>query len=238
MISVCMATYNGEKYIREQIDSILSQLSENDELVISDDGSTDDTRKIINHYVNNYKNIIFVDGPKKGVIKNFENALSHSKGEYIFLTDQDDIWIEGKVKRVIKELSFKNKLLVLHDAYIVNKDGDIIDNSFFDHRTSRPGLIRNLLKNSYLGCCMAFRRELLDVALPFPDKIEMHDWWIGLLGEALGKVCFINEKYLMYRRHGNNVSSFHHHPLKKMITNRIYFIVQLYKRMKRGKKNA
>lgn len=238
MISVCMATYNGERYIEEQLESILKQIGDKDEIIISDDGSTDSTIEIIKYYQKSNGNIKLVEGPKNGVIKNFENALKLSSGEIIFLADQDDIWVDGKVNQVLKEFEKKNIILVLHDAYIVDGEGRIIESSFYKHRKSKQGLISNIVKNSYLGCCMAFKRELLNECLPFPPKIEMHDWWIGLMGEKIGEVVFIHKQYLMYRRHGNNVSSFQHHPIGKMIFNRVYLINQLRLRLKRDSRKC
>lgn len=234
-ISVVMATYNGEKYIEKQLESIVKQLDDSDELIISDDGSTDKTKSILTKYVTKYSNIKLLDGPKKGVIKNFENALKHTKGDIIFLSDQDDIWVEGKVKKILQEFS-KGYDLVLHDASIVDQNEKVLEESFFNHRKSKKGFLNNLIKNSYLGCCMAFNKEILKFALPFPDNIEMHDWWIGLVSEKVGKVSLLNEKLLLYRRHGNNVSSFHHYPLKKMISNRYHILLKLITRIKKVKK--
>lgn len=232
MISICMATYNGERFIREQLDSILKQISENDELIISDDGSTDNTIQIIEYYAKIYNNIKLVRGPQLGVVKNFEYALKRAKGDIIFLSDQDDIWADSKVKKTIETLKKADTILVLHDAYIVNQAGNVVFTSFFNYRGSKTGYINNIIKNSYLGCCMAFRKQLLEVVLPFPEKIEMHDWWIGLLGERIGKVKFLNDKLLYYRRHDKNVSSFHHHPLNKMIINRVRLIIETTQRLK------
>lgn len=235
MISVCMATYNGEKYIKKQINSILKQINKNDELIISDDGSTDKTKSILQSYAEKYPNIRIIEGPQKGVIKNFENALNNSKGDMIFLSDQDDIWLDNKVKNVLKEFD-KGFDLVLHDAIIVDKNENMIEESFFYHRKSKKGFLNNTIKNSYIGCCMAFSRNVLNYALPFPDSIEMHDWWIGLIAERVGKVSLLNDKLLLYRRHGNNVSSFRHYPLKKMISNRVYILFKLILRLKKVKK--
>lgn len=233
MISVCMATYNGEKYLKEQLDSILKQIKSSDELIISDDGSTDSTRIIIKEYQKEYKNIYLIDGPKMGVQKNFENALKTSQGDIIFLSDQDDIWMDDKVNEVLEAFQNPNVVLILHDAQIVDQNGQVIEDSFFEHRGSKSGLFENLWKNSYLGCCMALRRSVLECSLPFPPKIEMHDWWIGLIGEMMGEVRLIDKPLLKYRRHGENVSSFQHHPFKKMVMNRLYFIQQLVKVRKR-----
>ena len=233
MISVCMATYNGEKYLKEQLDSILKQIKSSDELIISDDGSTDSTRIIIKEYQQEYKNIYLINGPKMGVQKNFENALKKSKGDIIFLSDQDDVWMDDKVNEVLEAFQNPNVVLILHDAQIVDQNGQVIENSFFEHRGSKSGLCKNLWKNSYLGCCMALRRSVLECSLPFPPKIEMHDWWIGLIGEMMGEVRLIDKPLLKYRRHGENVSSFQHHPFKKMVMNRLYFIQQLVKVRKR-----
>lgn len=236
MISVCMATYNGEKYLREQIDSIIKQITENDELIISDDGSNDRTLEIIKEYCDHYSNIIFIEGPQKGVVKNFENALKCAKGTIIFLADQDDIWKNDKVIKVLDAFKDEKITLVLHDADIIDGNSQRIMKSFFEHRKSKKGLINNLIKNSYLGCCMAFKNTLLDYVLDFPEYIEMHDWWIGLIAEKKGKVCFLKDKLISYRRHENNVSSFKHHPFNIMIRNRVYLIIQLFNVKKRWKK--
>lgn len=236
MISVCMATYNGERFIAEQLDTILAQISEHDELIVSDDGSSDKTQDIINSYKQKYNNIVLLQGPKKGVIKNFENAIKHARGNYIFLCDQDDIWVKNKVNIVLDCFKKTNAYVVLHDARIVDGNGNCVEESFYSHRGSKKGLLKNLWKNSYLGCCMAFDRKLLSDILPIPDKIEMHDWWIGMLGETKHKSVIIPYKLIDYRRHGNNVSSFHHHKFSKMVYNRVYLIKELIKR--RVKKNG
>ena len=227
MISVCMATYNGEKYLKDQLDSILKQIQSSDEVIISDDGSNDSTRYIIEKFQKKYKNIYLVDGPKRGVQKNFENALKHARGDILFLSDQDDIWMDGKVERVLKEFENSKTLCVVHDAEIVDGNMNKVKDSFFELKNGKPGLLHNLYRNAFIGCCMAFRKCVFEKSYPFPDHIEMHDWWIGLVAECMGNTVFIYEPYLKYRRHGDNASSLHHHPLKKMIFNRLYFIEQL-----------
>lgn len=231
-VSVAMATYNGEKYIKEQIESILENLEEQDELIISDDFSKDNTRNIIKEYENKDKRIKLIDGPKKGVKQNFANAINNCTGKYIFLSDQDDIWIKNKVQQVLNAFKEKECTLVIHDAEIVDEKLNTIDNSFFEYRNSGKGIIKNILKNTYIGCCMAFDAKLKDKILPIPNDIEMHDQWIGILNEKYGKSYFLNEKLIKYRRHSSNVSQMHHYTIKKMIKNRIIFIKKFKERLK------
>lgn len=231
MISVCIATYNGEKYVCEQLESILKQIGNDDEVIISDDGSTDETLNIIKGFIEKeQKTIKLIEGPRKGVIKNFENAIKNAQGDIIFLSDQDDIWEDNKVETMVDAFRKSNDYyVVVHDATVVDSNGEKIMDSFFATRNSKKGLIKNLIKNSYIGCCMAFKCEIKEKILPFPDGIEMHDWWIGLVSEMKYKSYFIDEKLIRYRRHGDNVSSLHHHPLKKMLGNRLTFIKELVK---------
>ncbi|MCR5388779.1 MAG: glycosyltransferase family 2 protein [Lachnospiraceae bacterium] len=231
--SVAVATYNGEKYIKEQLESILDDLRPGDEIVISDDCSSDATRSIIDEFAANSHEVIVkvLDGPGLGVKKNFENAIRNCSNEYIFLADQDDVWEADKVERVMQAfVKNKNAGVVMHDCRVTKEDiNDVIAPSFFNYRGSRSGFVKNWIKNSYIGCCMAFKKELVPSIVPIPDDIEMHDQWIGMLAEIMGYgVVFLPEVLLNYRRHGDNASKMTHYPLKKMITNRI----TLYKRLK------
>lgn len=235
-ISVAMATYNGEKYIKEQLESILCQLNDNDEIIISDDGSTDNTIDIINSFED--KRIKVFSGPKNGVKKNFENAITNCKGKYIFLSDQDDIWMNNKIKVILKLLNEKKYSCVVHDCVVFNSDDEkIINNSFYKLKNSGKGIIKNIIKNTYIGCCMAFDRNILNKILPIPNNIEMHDQWIGIISEKCGKVHFCKNKLIKYRRHSDNVSNMKHYPLFKMVKNRIIFIHEL-KRMCKNEKNS
>ncbi len=203
MISVCLATYNGGAYVGEQLRSVLSQLRANDEVVVSDDGSTDETLAVIARF-NDPRLRLLVGGCKLGVVKNFERALQASRGNTIFLCDQDDVWLPGKVERC--QAALADCLLVVTDCVVVDNELKPLSPSFFRLRSSHPGILHNLWKNTYLGCCMAFRRELLQMALPFPNRIPMHDMWLGMIAEAHGGTCFVAEPLLLYRRHGGNAS--------------------------------
>ena len=204
MISVCMATYNGGRYISEQVESILAQLGEGDELLVSDDGSRDNTICVLEAFGDKRIKIFHNEG-QHGVVPNFENALKHSSGDIIFFSDQDDIWDKDKVKICCKAL--ENADLVVHNSDVAFEDGSDRHEDFFLLRHSGSGYWKNLMRNSFVGSCMAFRKEVKDYVLPFPKHILWHDMWIGLMVEKHGRTKFINEKLLYYRRHGDNASA-------------------------------
>lgn len=203
MISVCMATYNGGLYIKEQIDSIIMQLSKDDELIISDDGSRDGTIEIINSF-HDIRIKLYHNETNHGFVGNFENALSQAKGDYIFLSDQDDIWKEGKIKVTLDAL--KNYDLVVHNAELIDGSGNSLNKDYYSCLHQKTTFLANLWKTRFLGCCMAFNRKVFQDCIPFPQKIVAHDYWIGMYALAKYKVAFIPNILISYRRHGNNVS--------------------------------
>lgn len=215
MISVCIATYNGEKYLQVQLKSILSQLSRNDEVVISDDGSKDSTLEIIKSLNDNRIKIINNQN-NHGFVGNFENALNHAKGDYIFLSDQDDIWLDNKVATILP--LFKDYDLIVHDAEIIDGKGVSLDKNYYSTLHKGQGFLKNLYKSRFLGCCMAFTKEVKDACLPFPKSIVAHDYWIGMYSLLKFRVCFIDDILLKYRRHGNNVS-----PSSEKSTNSLFY---------------
>lgn len=228
-ISVAMATYNGEKYIKDQLESILEQLNDQDEIILSDDGSSDKTIDIVKSL--NDKRIKIIEGPKKGVIKNFENAISNCSGKYIFLSDQDDVWEKNKVQRILEIFEKEKCNLIVHNASIVdNTMKEVPPFTTFEWRKSKKGIFKNIYKNSYIGCCMAFEPVLLNKIIPIPNDIEMHDQWIGLISEKYGKSYFLDEKLIKYRRHDSNVSQMKHNSIGKMIKSRILFIKNISRR--------
>lgn len=203
MISVCLASYNGEAYVLEQLSSILGQLSADDEVIVSDDGSNDGTLEKILGFDD--PRIRLLQGPRQGLIANFQNALLHVRGDIIILSDQDDVWLPGRLEAVLPYL--RDYDLVICDCTVVDRDLNIISPSFYRLNNSGPGLLKNLTSNSYQGCCMAFRKSVLELALPFPANIPMHDWWLGLVAELYGSVFFLHQSGLLYRRHDANQSS-------------------------------
>lgn len=204
MISVCMATYNGGKYIQEQVESILEQLGVDDELVVSDDGSKDDTLKILSCFHDD-RIKVYLNTGEHGFVKNFENALCNVKGDIIFLSDQDDVWHERKVKIVLDALKVYD--LVIHDAQLIDGEGNPLGKTYYSTLHSKTSFIANLWKTRWLGCCMAFRRHVLDYCLPIPPNIVAHDYWIGMMGMVRFRCFFLSDVLIDYRRHGGNVST-------------------------------
>jgi glycosyltransferase involved in cell wall biosynthesis len=203
-VSVALAAYNGEKYIAEQINSVLPELGDDDEIIISDDNPSGKTKQAVLSLGD--PRIRYIEGSGSGVVKNFENALNHCRGDYIFLCDQDDVWLPGKVKRVMEEFD-KGASLVLHNAEITDKNLVPYGKTCFELYGSNSRFLKNFIRNSFVGCCMAFRREILDFTLPFPDKLPMHDWWIALSVIKRGdKISLIDEPLIYWRRHSGNVT--------------------------------
>jgi glycosyltransferase involved in cell wall biosynthesis len=202
--SVVIATYNGEKFIEEQLRSITSQLNGDSEIIISDNGSTDKTVEIINGF-NDNRILLLTNNITRGTILNFENALKKATGDIIFLSDQDDIWLPGKIEICKKYLGKYH--LVVTDGKVVNEDLTVISDSLFKIYNSGTGIFKNLIRNSFIGCCIAFRREILPLVLPFPKKIPMHDIWLGFVAEMFFSVYFIENKLVLHRRHTTNEST-------------------------------
>ena len=220
-IDVCLACYNGEKYIGEQIGSILNQISDNSRLIVSDDGSTDATLSIVRAFEDS--RIILLKGPGLGVVKNFEYLCNFSKGDVVFLSDQDDIWAENKVVRMCEELL--NADLVVSNAFLLGDNQSLgVYEDLFSWRRPSPKIWRTIYKNGYVGCTMAFRKNLLPLALPFPSGIPMHDQWIGLIGICNGRTKIIEDKLIYFRRHSSNVTSFESRRSKFLIVRDRVFI--------------
>ncbi|WP_129715596.1 glycosyltransferase [Pedobacter sp. SYP-B3415] len=203
MVSVCMPTYNGAQYLEAQVSSILIQLDNTDELIISDDGSIDDTLNVLLAF--NDSRIKLFHANTKSPIYNLENALKQAEGDIIILSDQDDVWLNGRVEEIKKALADSD--MVVTNGYIVNqklvRDGATI----FGKLQTNKRVINNLLRNTMVGCCMAFKKEVLQDVLPFPKKLPMHDQWIGMIGLLRYRVKLLDRPSILYRRHSSNASA-------------------------------
>lgn len=227
-LSVLVAAYNGEKYIREQLQSIYENIGPNDEVIISDDGSKDNTVAIVREFVNLDSRFCLVKGPGKGVVQNIDNLMRIASGDIIFLSDQDDIWKENKVNTIIRIFDENPDVTcVLHDMTVSDESLKTIEPSFFAYRGSRKGILNNIKKNSYVGAAMAFRSSLNNVVLPIPKFVPMHDQWIGLMHEHFGTIYFCSDKLITYRRHFGTATELHHGSLLSMISKRVCLIVAL-----------
>jgi len=227
-----MATFNGALYVREQVGSILPQLGKGDELVISDDSSTDDTAAVIRSITD--PRIRFLAGNNfRNPTRNFENALKHAKGDIIFLADQDDVWLPGKVSTLVEAL--KQYDFVTSDCTLVDENLELIAPSFMGMVDGGTGLIRNLfLKPSpYIGACFAFRKTVLDKAMPIPRNMLHHDYWIALVAEAFFRTTIVKKPLILFRRHGKNASKTglkSDFSLQQKITKRMQIVINLTKR--------
>ena len=197
-----MAVKNGESYIKAQIDSILCQLDAQDELVVSDDHSTDASLEIVKQFDD--PRIKIFSSPQHGATQNFEFALSRSSGDFIFLADQDDVWHPKKIGTMLEY--FKDFDLVVCDCSLVDDKLEVISNSFFQDKGSSSGFLKNLVSNSYMGCCMGFRKRVMEKALPIPANTA-HDLWIGMVSEVHFKTFFLGESLVMHRIHDSNAST-------------------------------
>ena len=231
-ISVCIATFNGGRFIREQVMSVLPQLGKADEIVVSDDGSTDDTISILKSF-QDPRIFIYQNNDRHGFIWNFENALTKVTGDVIFLCDQDDIWKPNKVDTVMAALQDHD--IILHDAEIVDKDGNKTGIRYSEGLHQRKGFWSNLWKTRWLGCCMAFRRCVLEYALPFPRHIVGHDGWISTVGLAKFDYYYIPDVLMWYRRHGENASTAsgesHNSWYYMLIKKRLCLLIEISRRL-------
>ncbi|WP_125766779.1 glycosyltransferase [Lapidilactobacillus wuchangensis] len=211
-VSVAMATYNGEKYVYDQVRSILDQLGDVDELIISDNGSTDQTMLILKEKFGADSRVKIIVCHERGVIANFNNALSHCRNEIIFLSDQDDVWYPDKVSVVLsKFIAYPNIDLIMSDIVVVDNQLNVVIPSFFNYRGTKLGVAKNIIKNTYIGCAMAFRKSFVSPLLPIPSNVPMHDMWLGIMADRKHRAMLISDKLVKYRRHNDTVTTVENH---------------------------
>ena len=207
MISIAMTTYNGDKYLREQIDSILVQTIQDFELIVCDDCSTDSTVEILEEYQQNDKRIkVYRNDSNLGFKKNFEKAISLCNGEYIALSDQDDIWMPNHLE--ILKKAIKDNVLVCGNAELVDKKGESLGTTFWEQEafdsvpSSNLGKAMSILlfRGSYQGAAMMIKRNIVKTALPIPEKYTFHDSWLALVACFSGGIACVDIPILKYRR--------------------------------------
>lgn len=220
LVDVLLATYNGSKYLVEQLDSILAQTHQNIRILVSDDGSTDETLAILTQYrarVGEKMVILSNASHGKGVVRNFETlmkaSLDDGLAQWSVFADQDDVWLPEKVAVCLKEMIRIEDIdgaavpcLVHSDLRVVNDHLEVLAPSFAQYQRMSPGdctPLSLLSVNQITGCTMMVNRALLRMALPFPCEVIMHDWWCGLICGS-GRRSFVETALILYRQHSSN----------------------------------
>lgn len=216
-VSILLATYNSNAFLREQIDSLLEQSYRDWNLFIRDDGSTDDTINIIEEYVANDSRISLIkdDFKNLGAAKSFMQLIREVESDFYFFCDHDDVWLKDKLKVSLEALQNENlkdeniPLIVHSDLYVVNQDLEIVNNSFWKSSGIKPGILNDKsfiqVFNFVTGCTMGFNRKARDISMDFPQDLPMHDWWITInVLNHNGRVIDIEEPLIYYRQHSRN----------------------------------
>ena len=213
-IDVLLATYNGEKYLKEQIESILNQTYKNIRLIISDDCSSDSTREILKQYEEKDERIkVFFQEKNLGYVKNFEFLLKQVENDFYMLSDQDDVWLPEKIEKSVETIKKENADLVFGDLEVVDQNLNTIFPSFGDFMMLNKKIEKyintykiNYLYNCVTGCTIISKKKFIEKILPFPtnSKYLIHDHWIALIVSLNGKLAYMKTPYIKYRQHGNN----------------------------------
>lgn len=229
-VDILMATYNGEKYLSQQLDSILSQTFQDWRLLIRDDRSSDNTMMIVSEYAMRHPNKIMIlpQGQHLGPKDSFSALLKQSQARYTMFSDQDDVWLPTKISRTLavmldleKHLGTSFPLLVYSDLVVVDDELLTIDQSFFHYIGTRPlyTLKALLLQNTIAGCTVMINQSLGDMIPSIPDSAVMHDWWMGLVAAAFGKIVCLPESGILYRQHNNNTAGVKKRGFTNILTN-------------------
>ena len=212
-IIILLSTYNGEKYLKEQLDSLSSQVSNNIKIIARDDNSTDKTLEILKLYNIEILKSQENSGAKKSFSALLEYAIKNNDSEYFMFCDQDDIWEKDKIEKTLKKMKemenkYNNTPLLVHtDLKIVDEELNILNTSFWNHEFILPhynAFNRLLMQNTITGCTMMINRKLAELSLPISKEAIMHDWWIGLVASRFGKIGYIEDSTILYRQHSNN----------------------------------
>ena len=228
-IDILLATYNGQAYLREQIDSILAQSNQDWQLLIRDDGSNDNTVSIIKDYVAKYSDkILLIEDSENhlGASLNFSRLLENSTAEYIMFSDQDDVWLPRKVEATLNlmkatEKAYPNKPILVHtDLRVVDSRLKIIAKSLWKYQGIPPEIGNNanrvVLQNCATGCTIMINSKAKEISLPVPKEAIMHDWWLAINAAKHGKIVYIPKQLVLYRQHSNNAVGAKKFPKRKV----------------------
>lgn len=217
-IAILMATYNGEKYLREQLQSLYNQTYTDWTLYIGDDGSSDGTASIVREFSQRYGNIVFHQNSEgKGAMRNFMDLLAEAEADYYMFCDQDDVWLPGKVEQTLRAMEEQERktpgkpILVFTDLKVTDENLHVTSPSFWHSNRIKPKLLSSL---NYLGvhflatgCTMMLNNPLKQLAFPYPDTAYLHDAWITLKAVTQGGIlCPLADAQILYRQHGSNVA--------------------------------
>lgn len=214
-VSVVLCTHNGEKWLESQLESILSQTRTPDELIVGDDASQDSTFGMIQSFARRADFPVHIarHEPRLGVMDNFDVTLSRANGRYIALCDQDDVWLPTRIESGVEAISSiegdgSEPTLVFSDLILIDEQDRESGRSFMETRgiDGRPdNTLGTLLRHNLVtGCTITCNRALLQIAMPFPEHIVMHDWWLALVAAAIGNIKMLDAPTVRYRLHGTN----------------------------------
>ena len=214
-VDIVMATFNGERYLAQQLDSILNQTFSDWRLIVRDDGSTDGTLSILQSYAQRYpdKIRILAPGPHLGPRGSFSALLAESTAAYTMFCDQDDVWVPSKIQESLRVMQQAERthsssvpLLVYTDLTVVDAELTIRDASFLHYQKSGPltNFKSLLITNTIAGCTILINQRLRSLVGTIPDTVVMHDWWTGLVASAFGRVIFVPQATVLYRQHSRN----------------------------------
>jgi len=205
LVSICIATYNGEEYLKKQLDSLCNQTYKNIEILIQDDASSDNTVNIIKTYQKKYNIELFINSANVGYIKNFETLIKKAKGDYIALCDQDDIWAENKIELLVSNISESS--LIYSNSLLIDSHGNSLNTTL--QEKLKNNFITSIeplnffFDNSVSAHAMLFKKELLSTIFPFPEHIYF-DTWIASNAANEEGISYLEKNLVYYRQHATN----------------------------------